>query len=175
MGAWRTIPSRTLVRSSPGTCRRSGGLEGRRPCATGLTREAMTAIEAPRGTAVSVAGEAPAIALGTRNATRVTCSRGNSTCPVEVSVDPSAIATVFARSNGTESGMLGTIGAFRVVSESDLHDLSDDSNGAPESGGAGQCNSAARSALGLAEFWRPGGDGDGPRRKDQWLEQLNWR
>jgi hypothetical protein len=29
--------------------------------------------------------------------------------------------------NGTESRMLGTIGAFRVVSESDLHDLRDDS------------------------------------------------
>ena len=30
--------------------------------------------------------------------------------------------------DGTESRMLGTIGAFRVVSESDLHDLRDDSN-----------------------------------------------
>ena len=29
--------------------------------------------------------------------------------------------------NGTESRMLGTIGAFRVVSETDLHDLRDDS------------------------------------------------
>ncbi len=30
--------------------------------------------------------------------------------------------------DGTESRMLGTVGAFRVVSESDLHDLRDDSN-----------------------------------------------
>lgn len=30
--------------------------------------------------------------------------------------------------DGTESRMLGTIGAFRVVAESDLHDLRDDSN-----------------------------------------------
>jgi hypothetical protein len=30
--------------------------------------------------------------------------------------------------NGTESRMLGTIGAFRVVSETDLHDLRDDSD-----------------------------------------------
>ena len=30
--------------------------------------------------------------------------------------------------NGTESQMLGTIGAFRVVSESDLHDLRDESS-----------------------------------------------
>ena len=30
--------------------------------------------------------------------------------------------------NGTESRMLTTIGAFRVISESDLHDLRDDSN-----------------------------------------------
>ena len=29
--------------------------------------------------------------------------------------------------DGTESRMLGTIGAFRVVSESDLHDLRDES------------------------------------------------
>lgn len=27
----------------------------------------------------------------------------------------------------------------------------------------------------LAEFWRHFGDGEGLRRKDQWLEQLNWR
>jgi hypothetical protein len=46
---------------------------------------------------------------------------------------------------------------------------------ASESGGVGQCDSAARSAFGLADFWRPGGDGEGVRRKDQWLEQLNWR
>ena len=31
--------------------------------------------------------------------------------------------------DGTESRMLGTIGAFRVVSESDLHDLRRESNG----------------------------------------------
>jgi hypothetical protein len=30
--------------------------------------------------------------------------------------------------DGTESRMLGTIGAFRVVSESDLHDLRDESS-----------------------------------------------
>jgi hypothetical protein len=30
--------------------------------------------------------------------------------------------------NGTESRMLATIGAFRVVSETDLHDLRDDSD-----------------------------------------------
>ena len=30
--------------------------------------------------------------------------------------------------NGVESRMLGTIGAFRVVSESDVHDLRDDSS-----------------------------------------------
>ena len=35
--------------------------------------------------------------------------------------------------NGSESRMLGTIGAFRVVSESDLHHLRDDSNGARRS------------------------------------------
>jgi hypothetical protein len=35
--------------------------------------------------------------------------------------------------NGSESRILGTIGAFRVVSESDLHDLRDDSNGARRS------------------------------------------
>ena len=28
---------------------------------------------------------------------------------------------------------------------------------------------------GRAEFWRHFGDGEGLRRKDQWLEQLNWR
>jgi serine phosphatase RsbU (regulator of sigma subunit) len=26
-----------------------------------------------------------------------------------------------------------------------------------------------------AKFWRHFGDGEGLRRKDQWLEQLNWR
>ena len=35
--------------------------------------------------------------------------------------------------NGTESRMLATIGAFRVVSESDLNELRDDSNGARRS------------------------------------------
>ena len=33
--------------------------------------------------------------------------------------------------DGAESRMLGTIGAFRVVSESDLHDLRNDSSNPP--------------------------------------------
>jgi hypothetical protein len=45
---------------------------------------------------------------------------------------------------------------------------------AVESGGARQCDSTARSARSLAEFWRHFGDG-GLRRKGQWLERLNWR
>src|SRR5688500_8338942 len=35
--------------------------------------------------------------------------------------------------NGAESRMLATVGAFRVVPESDLHELHDDSNGARRS------------------------------------------
>ena len=46
---------------------------------------------------------------------------------------------------------------------------------APESSGARQRDSAAGSAVGRTEFWRHFGDGEGLRRKDQWLEQLNWR
>ena len=46
---------------------------------------------------------------------------------------------------------------------------------APESGGVGQRDSAAGSAVFRTEFWRHFGDGEGLRRKDQWLEQLNWR
>ena len=46
---------------------------------------------------------------------------------------------------------------------------------APESSGARQRDSAAGSAVGRTEFWRHFGDGEGLRRKDQWLEQLKWR
>ena len=46
---------------------------------------------------------------------------------------------------------------------------------APESSGARQRDSAAGSAVFRTEFWRHFGDGEGLRRKDQWLEQLNWR
>ena len=35
--------------------------------------------------------------------------------------------------DGSDSRILGTIGAFRIVSESDLHDLRDDSNGSRRS------------------------------------------
>ena len=35
--------------------------------------------------------------------------------------------------------------------------------------------SAAGSAVFRTEFWRHFGDGEGLRRKDQWVEQLNWR
>lgn len=42
-----------------------------------------------------------------------------------------------------------------------------DESHAPESGGARQCDSTARSAGRFAEFWRHFGDGRGLRRKDQ--------
>jgi len=42
---------------------------------------------------------------------------------------------------------------------------------APESGGGRQRDSAARSALRLAESWRPGGDREGLRRRAQWLDR----
>ena len=45
---------------------------------------------------------------------------------------------------------------------------------APESSGRGQRDSAAGSARHLAQwFWRHFGDGEGLRRKDQWIEQLS--
>src|SRR4051812_609303 len=50
-----------------------------------------------------------------------------------------------------------------------------DLEAAPESSGARQCDSAAGAAVGRTEFWRHFGDGEGLRRKGQWLEQLNWR
>ena len=62
------------------------------------------------------------------NAVTVTCSRRTSTYRADVTADRSGSATGSTRINGTESRMLGTIGAFRVVSERDLHDLRDDSN-----------------------------------------------
>jgi hypothetical protein len=46
---------------------------------------------------------------------------------------------------------------------------------APESSSARQRNSTAGSAVSRTEFWRHFGDGEGLRRKDQWIEQLNWR
>lgn len=65
----------------------------------------MTGIEARCGTVVSVAGEAPAIAIDTRNATRATCSRGISTCRAAASVGRSASVTASTRSTATRAGL----------------------------------------------------------------------
>ena len=68
---------------------------------------------------------APAIATGTSSAIHATCSPRTSTCRVGVSAAVRARDRVY-EINGTESRMLATIGTFRVVSETDLHDLRDD-------------------------------------------------
>jgi len=46
---------------------------------------------------------------------------------------------------------------------------------APESSSARQRDSPAGSAVFRTEFWRHFGEGEGLRRKGQWIEQLNWR
>ena len=60
------------------------------------------------------------------NATRGTCSRETSTYRVGGSAGPFGSASVFTRSTAPESRMLATVGAFRVVSESDLHNGRED-------------------------------------------------
>ncbi len=51
-----------------------------------------------------------------------------STCHADASGDPVRERERVYEIDGAESRMLGTIGAFRVVSESDLHDLRDESS-----------------------------------------------
>jgi hypothetical protein len=48
--------------------------------------------------------------------------------------------------NGTESRMLGTVGAFRVVSETDLHDLRDDSDSPGRSARHLECEGLIRTS-----------------------------
>jgi hypothetical protein len=86
----------------------------------------MTAI------ATTSATETAATAVGAANAivrpivTRATCSRRTSTCHVAVSVGQFETAITVYEIDGTESRMLASVGAFRVVAESDLHDSRDD-------------------------------------------------
>ena len=63
--------------------------------------------------------------------------------------------------NGTESRMLATIGAFRVVSETDLHDLRDDSDSPRRSARASRTRGTDSDEP--AQLGRSRRDADGPR------------
>jgi hypothetical protein len=68
----------------------------------------------------AVAGAANAIIRRITNC--ATCSRRTSTCRAVVSAGWCENATACTKINGNESRKLATAGAFRVVSETDLHD-----------------------------------------------------
>ena len=65
--------------------------------------------------------------------------------------------------DGTESRVLATIGVFRVVSESDLHDLRDDSNSQRRS--ARPSRARGTDSDEPAQFRRSRRDADGPRAR----------
>ena len=82
------------------------------------TKDATAAV---RGIGIAAPEAVRVSATATRNMTRVTCSRRISTCPVARIGNWSASAAAPTSSTGP-SRVLATVGAFRVVSESDVHD-----------------------------------------------------
>jgi len=84
------------------------------------------------GIATTSATEAEAPAVRAANAimkpivTRAMCSQRTSTCHAAVSAGPVRERDRVYDIDSTESRMLATVGAFRVVAESDLHDGRDD-------------------------------------------------
>ncbi len=75
-------------------------------------------------TSAAEAGQVSANAI--MSVTREMCSRKISTCRAGASADRCENATASTRSTAPRAGCLPTIGAFRVVAESDLHDGRDD-------------------------------------------------
>ena len=95
------------------------------------------------------------------NATRVTCSRRISTSRVDASAEPVRERDRVYEIDGAESRMLATIGAFRVVAESDLHDIRDDSQSSRRSLKHLENEGLIRTSA--AQLGRPRRDADRPR------------
>ena len=111
------------------------------------------------GTAASAA--AAVSASETKTSMHVTCSRGISTFLAGAIAEHVRDRDRVYEIDGAESRALATIGAFRVVAESDLHDIRDDSQtlaAKPQASREGRTDSHV-----TAQLRRSRRDTDGPR------------